>query len=173
MASKLVCTLPGGSDGKASACNVGDPGWRPGFDPRVRKIPWRRKWQSIPALLPRKSHRRRNLIGYSPWDCKESDTIELLHFHFHFQWNKYTACHGLACHRNIKSAVSFLSVYFSVFYLCEQIMVYGLTVWCMVSKLSSTLMLYVCRCGRGTHSFKYSDTSFMGHYWRMRTWNFM
>ena len=31
---------------KASACNVGDP-W-------VRKIPWRRKWQPTPVLLPGK-----------------------------------------------------------------------------------------------------------------------
>ena len=27
----------------------------PGFDPLVRKIPWRRNWQSTPALLPGKS----------------------------------------------------------------------------------------------------------------------
>ena len=46
----------------------------------VRKIPWRRKWQSTPALLPGKSHGRRSLIGYSPWGRKESDTTERLHF---------------------------------------------------------------------------------------------
>ena len=54
----------------------------PGFDPWVRKIPWRRKWQSTLALLPGKSHGQRSLIGYSPWGRKESDTIERLHFHF-------------------------------------------------------------------------------------------
>ena len=27
-----------------------------GFNPWVGKIPWRRKWQSIPVFLPRKSH---------------------------------------------------------------------------------------------------------------------
>ena len=42
----------------------------PGFDPWVGKIPWRRKWQSIPALLPGKSHGWRSLIGYSPWVAK-------------------------------------------------------------------------------------------------------
>ena len=31
---------------------------RPGFNPRVRKIPWRRKWQPTPAFLPGKSHRQ-------------------------------------------------------------------------------------------------------------------
>ena len=30
---------------------------RQGFDPWVRKIPWRRKWQPTPVVLPRKSHR--------------------------------------------------------------------------------------------------------------------
>ena len=53
---------------------------RPGFNSWVRKIPWRRKWQSTPALLPGKSHGWRNLIGYSPWGRKESDTTERLHF---------------------------------------------------------------------------------------------
>ena len=43
-------------------------------------IPWRRKWQPTPVLLPRKFHRWRSLVGYSPWGCKESDTTEQLHF---------------------------------------------------------------------------------------------
>ena len=30
--------------------------WRPGFDPWVRKIPWKRKWQPTPLLLPGKFH---------------------------------------------------------------------------------------------------------------------
>ena len=55
---------------------------RPGFDPRVRKIPWIRKWQSTSVLLPGKSHGQRSLVGYSPWGRKESDTTEQLHFFF-------------------------------------------------------------------------------------------
>ena len=55
---------------------------RPGFDPWVGKIPWRRKWQLTPVLLPGKSHGQRSLVGYSPWGRKESDTIERFHFHF-------------------------------------------------------------------------------------------
>ena len=31
---------------------------------------WRRKWQTTPIFLLRKSQRQRNLVGYSPWDCK-------------------------------------------------------------------------------------------------------
>ena len=49
--------------------------WRCGFDPWVGKIPWRRKWQSTPALLPGKSHGQMSLVGYSPWCSIESDWI--------------------------------------------------------------------------------------------------
>ena len=40
---------------------------RPGFNPWVRKIPWRRKWQPTPVFLPGKFHGWRSLVGYSPW----------------------------------------------------------------------------------------------------------
>ena len=54
---------------------------RPGFDPWVEKISWRRKWQPTPVLLPGKSYGQRSLVGYHPWGHKESDTTEQLHFH--------------------------------------------------------------------------------------------
>jgi len=73
--------FPGGSDGKASVYNVGYLG----------SIPWRRKWQSTPVLLPGKSHGQRSLVGYSPWGRKESDTTEQLHFHFHCVYNTLKA----------------------------------------------------------------------------------
>ena len=60
--------FPGGSDGKASARNV----W-PWFDLWGRKMPWRKKWQPTPILLPRKFHGWRSLVGYSLWGHKESD----------------------------------------------------------------------------------------------------
>ena len=47
-----------------------------------RKIPWRRKWQPTPVLLPGKFHGQRSLVGYSPWHHKESDMTEGLHFYF-------------------------------------------------------------------------------------------
>ena len=53
---------------------------RPGFDPWVGNIPWRRKWHPTPVLLPGKSHRQRRLVGYSPWGRKELDMTEWLHF---------------------------------------------------------------------------------------------
>ena len=42
----------------------------------------RRQWHPTPVLLPGKSHRRRGLVGCSPWGSEESDTTERLHFHF-------------------------------------------------------------------------------------------
>ena len=46
----------------------------------VGKILWRRQWHPTPVLLPGESHGRRSLVGYSPWDHKELDTTERLHF---------------------------------------------------------------------------------------------
>ena len=37
------------------------------FNPWVRKIPWRRKWQPAPVLLAGESHGQRRLGGYSRW----------------------------------------------------------------------------------------------------------
>ena len=51
---------------------------RPGFNPYVEKIPWRRKWQPTPVLLPGEFHGRRSLEGYSLWGCKETDMTEWL-----------------------------------------------------------------------------------------------
>ena len=50
---------------------------RPGFDPCVLKVPWRRKWPSTP-FLPGKSHGQRSLAGYSQLGRKELDTTEHL-----------------------------------------------------------------------------------------------
>ena len=41
----------GGSDGKESACNVGDLGAVPGLG----RFPWRRAWQPTPVFLPAES----------------------------------------------------------------------------------------------------------------------
>ena len=43
---------------------------------------WRRRWHPTPVLLPGESHRRRNLVGCSPWGRWGSDTTERLHSHF-------------------------------------------------------------------------------------------
>ena len=60
------------------------------FDPWVRKIPWRRKWQPTSVLLPGKFHGQRSLMDYSPWGHKESDMPEWLTlslFQLYFIWS--------------------------------------------------------------------------------------
>ena len=44
----------------------------------VWKIPSSRKWQPTLIFLPEKSHGKRSVTGYSPWDCKQSDMTEQL-----------------------------------------------------------------------------------------------
>ena len=45
------------------------------FDPWVRKILWRRKWQPTPVFLPGRSHGRSSLAGYRPWGCKSQTQL--------------------------------------------------------------------------------------------------
>ena len=48
----VLFVLPRWFSGKESTCQCR----RSGFNPWVRKIPWRRKWQPTPVFLPEKSH---------------------------------------------------------------------------------------------------------------------
>ena len=50
---------------------------RCGFDPWLRKIPWRRAWQPTPVFLSGESHEQRSLVGYSPQGRKELDMTEV------------------------------------------------------------------------------------------------
>ena len=62
---------------------MGIPRWLRGkecrrhrFNPWVGKIPWRRKWQPTPVLLPGESRGPRNLVGNSLQGLKKSDMTE-------------------------------------------------------------------------------------------------
>ena len=72
--------LPRWHGGKEPACQCRRHKRR-GFDPWVRKITWRRKWQPAPVFLPGKSHGQRSLAGYSPQGHK-SQTRLSRHHHF-------------------------------------------------------------------------------------------
>ena len=79
---KLELNVPflgflGNTSGKEPTCQC-RRGKRCGFDPWVRKIPWRRAWQPTPVFLPGESHKQRSLVGYRPWGPKESGTTEPL-----------------------------------------------------------------------------------------------
>ena len=67
--------FPGGSVVKNPSANAGDTR-DSDFNPWVEKIPWSRKWQSIPVFLPGKFHGQRNLVCCSPWGRKELDATE-------------------------------------------------------------------------------------------------
>ena len=69
--------LLGWFTGKESDCQCR----RHRFDPWVRNMPWRRKWQSTAVFLPGKSHGQKALACYSPWGYKQSDTTERLGMH--------------------------------------------------------------------------------------------
>ena len=71
--------FPVGTVVKNPPANAGDTDtW---LEPWVGKIPWRRARQPTPVSLPGESHGQRSLVGYSPWDRKESDMTELLSTH--------------------------------------------------------------------------------------------
>ena len=71
----LAMGFPGGATGNKPACQCRRCKRRR-FDPWVRKIPWRRKWQPTPAFLPGESQGQRSPAGYSPGGHTESDTTE-------------------------------------------------------------------------------------------------
>ena len=54
------------------------------FDPWVRRIPWRKKWQPTPVFWPGEFHGL-----YDPWSHKELDTAEPLS-HIHTQGFPFT-----------------------------------------------------------------------------------
>ena len=58
--------LPWWLSGKESACQFR----RHGFNPWVRKIPWRKKQQLTPLFLLGKSRGQRMLVSFSPWGPK-------------------------------------------------------------------------------------------------------
>ena len=82
---KILCLCANGAlvCGKAteSACQCRRHK-RLGFDPQVRKGPWRRKWQPIAVFLLGKSHGQRNPVSYSLQGHKES-TEETQYSHTH------------------------------------------------------------------------------------------
>ena len=55
----------GGASGKESACQCRRHK-RCRFNPWVRKISCRRKWQPTPVFLPGESHGQKSLVGYGP-----------------------------------------------------------------------------------------------------------
>ena len=73
--SVLSLDFPGGSDGRASAYNVGDPGSTPGSGRSGEE-------NGNPLqYLAYKIHGWRSLVGYSPWGCKDPMVMKFFHYH--------------------------------------------------------------------------------------------
>jgi len=53
----------GGSTSKEPTCQCRRHR-RPGFEPWVGKISWRRKWQSTLVFFPEKSYEQKSLVSY-------------------------------------------------------------------------------------------------------------
>ena len=92
--------LPRWLSGKESACQCRRHR-RCRFSPWVGKIPWRKKWQPAPVLLPGEPHGLRSLQGYSLSGCKELDTTE-----------------RLSKGKKTKSHMTFQNLFFQYPYLC-------------------------------------------------------
>ena len=82
----IVSHFPGGTSGKGSASQYRRHR-RSGFDPWVRKIPWRREWQPTPVFLPGKFHGRKSLAGFSPWCRRVKRDWAHTHTRTHFFLN--------------------------------------------------------------------------------------
>ena len=71
--SVILLRLPRWLNGKQSTCQCRRHR-RLGFNPWVRKIPWRRKWQPTPVLLPGDFYGQRSLVGYIVHDIAKNWT---------------------------------------------------------------------------------------------------
>ena len=58
--------------------------------------PFERKGQPTPVFLLGKSHGQRNLVSYSPWGHKESDTIDHIHTNTH-EFSYLESVDSLSC----------------------------------------------------------------------------
>ena len=91
--------------GKDSTCQYRRCNKRCGFDPWVRKIHQRGKWQSTPVFLPGKAHGQRSLLGYSSWGHSQSVTTQHLRARAHTHTHTHTHTHPRACVLNCFSSI--------------------------------------------------------------------
>ena len=72
--NRYIQGFRGCSDGKESACNVGDLGLIPGLG----RYPGGGHGNLLQYFCLENPHGQRNLVSYSPWGCHELDTTEQL-----------------------------------------------------------------------------------------------
>ena len=92
---------------------------RPGSDPWVRKIPWRREWLPTPVFWPGEVHEQRSLAGYSPWDQKDlGKNEELTPPTFTFLLFSYSAVSSCST----ETAVPQVSLFFTISWSLPKLM---------------------------------------------------
>ena len=137
---------------KDSTCRECQCRWHE-FDPWVRSVLWRRKWQLTPVFLTGKSQGQRNVAGYNPQDRKQSDATERLNnsmylyasmrvHMYYIQFNRNNACIWLKTHElwNIKYGHIRAGVNLKIFWL-EEIQLRQHHTW---NSPSFTIWFFLC-----------------------------
>ena len=75
---KPALDFPGGPRGKKLICQCRRHK-KYGFNPWVRRMPWRRAWQPTAVFLPGESHGQRSLVGYIGAQQVEHNCSDLAH----------------------------------------------------------------------------------------------
>ena len=84
MSCKLKALFAEGCDANSTVSPLHTNGFIPRSHLKVQFVSksttgsflWRREWLPTPVFLPGKLDGQRNLVGYSPWNHKESDTTK-------------------------------------------------------------------------------------------------
>ena len=79
-------------------------------------MPWRRKRQPSPVVLPGKSHGQRSLVGYSSWGHKELDMTPRLNNHHIWNylcvklrsWHPVPTLHGKQTVKKVETVTDFI-----------------------------------------------------------------
>ena len=114
---------------------------RPGFNPWIRKIPWRREWQPTPVFLPGEFHGQRSLAGCNLLGHKDLDMTEWL-------THAYTHAHT---HTHIRIILN-LSIHMEHFRWYERKRFHFFLQWYTLPRMLLPACLLLCSLAGQSHS---------------------